>query len=148
MTHLKFAPAVFGRTFNNLVENLMDELPIYNNEWAERKRNWVPVNIQETKDSFEIAIQAPGFSKEDFKISIEDKFLTISGGTKKEEVKESEDKKTVRREFKQYSFKRSFNLGDTVNTENVNANYENGILQVTLAKKEEKKAVLKEISVS
>ena len=99
--------------------------------------NTPAVNIKETADDFILEVAAPGKVKADFMLSLDHDLLTISAEEKKEEV-ETEDNYT-RKEFSFASFKRSFKLPQTVNREEINATYENGILNVTLPKREEDK---------
>ncbi|MEO8147016.1 MAG: Hsp20/alpha crystallin family protein [Bacteroidia bacterium] len=104
----------------------------------ETKLNTIPgVNITEENDKFTVALAAPGLSKEDFKISIEKEVLTISA-EKKEETSEVKPHYS-RKEFSYTNFKRSFNLPETVNTEDVKASYENGVLALNIPKKSEAK---------
>lgn len=104
-----------------------------------------PVNIVETPEAFLLDVVAPGFTKEDFKISANDKSITISA-EKKGETKNETDKQ-VRREFNFRSFKRSFSISEQVDSTKINAKYDNGILKVTLGKKENKQDTPKEIVV-
>lgn len=92
-------------------------------------------NIVEEKDKFIIELAAPGLEKEDFKINVEDKTLSIS--VEKEEKKEEDDNKYTKKEFSYTAFSRSFNLPDTINIEKIEASYKKGILIVHLPKKEE-----------
>lgn len=103
------------------------------------------VNIHETKDAYHLEVLAAGRNKEDFKINADNGFLTISYETK-EETK-NEDYKTVRREFKLQSFKRSFNLDETIDVDNIEAKYENGVLKILLPKKEVVKPAAKQINI-
>lgn len=102
-------------------------------------------NVIETENNFRIDIVAVGFAKENFKVNTEKGLLTIEA--KVEETKADETEKFIRREFKKQSFKRSFQLSDAVNIEEIVATYENGILSLTLPKKEEAKAINKTIAV-
>ena len=102
-------------------------------------------NVIETDNGFKIDIVAVGFTKEDFKVSTEKGLLTIEA--KVEETETGEKQKFIRREFKKQSFKRSFQLSDAVNIDEIVASYENGILSLILPKKEEAKAVNKTIAV-
>ncbi|HLR36517.1 MAG TPA: Hsp20/alpha crystallin family protein [Chitinophagaceae bacterium] len=104
-----------------------------------------PVNVQETEDNFKLEIVAPGMDKADFKIKTEGDILTIS--VEKKEEKKEDSEKHIRREYNYRSFKRSFTLDDDIDQENVAASYENGVLQLTLPKKEEKIVKPKEIAV-
>jgi len=90
-------------------------------------------------------VSAPGRVKEDFQINVEKGQLTV-GFDKKEETK-SEDYKTIRKEFSFKSFKRSFNLDDRIDTDNIQAKYENGVLRLLLPKKEQEKESTKQISI-
>jgi HSP20 family protein len=98
-------------------------------------------NIIETEKAFRIELAAPGLDKKDFLINIENDQLTISVEKEKEEVTENE--KYTRREFGYTSFQRSFNLSEHVNTEDISAAYENGVLAIILPKKEIAETVLK-----
>ncbi len=99
------------------------------------------VNIIETESAFRIELTAPGFEKKDFLINIENNQLKVSIDKEKEAVKKSE--KFTRREFAYASFQRSFRLNKTVDNKNISAAYKNGILTISLTKKEVEKAELK-----
>lgn len=96
------------------------------------------VNIIETPDEFKMEIAAPGLEKADFNISVENNSLVISAQKemKKEETKEN----YTRKEFNYSSFTRSFELPDSISTDQIQAIYENGILNLSLPKKPEAKA--------
>ena len=111
-----------------------------------QKTGSVPVNIHESKDGYHLEFNAAGRNKEEFKVEFEKGLLTISFEAKEAETK-AEDYKTVRREFNIGSFKRSFNVEDNVNVDNIQAKYENGILKVYLPKKEEIAQAGKQINV-
>ena len=92
-------------------------------------------NVKEVKDHYEIEIATPGLKKEEIRVDIDNNILTVSGEHKKEQ---SENKGNYhRREFSYKSFTRSFELPSTVNSDKIDAEYKNGILVVTLPKKEE-----------
>ena len=91
---------------------------------------------------------APGFEKSDFNISVEENLLTIEGRHEQKQVQEEKDKNNwVRREFVQKAFKRSFTLDDKIETANIQASYENGVLTLNLPKKAEVKPTVKQISI-
>jgi HSP20 family protein len=141
MTYVKFnQPAM--KTLDSFLDNLLSEVPaIKGNSF-----NFPQVNISETKDNFELEFNVPGRNKEDFKITVDKNILTVSFD-KKEEVKD-ENKKQIKKEFTLQSFKRTFTLDEKVLPENILAKYENGILVLSLPKKEEVKAEAKQIAVS
>jgi HSP20 family protein len=92
------------------------------------------VNIAESSDKFIIELAAPGLQKENFHVEVEHNRLSISAKT---EFTASEGVRITRREFGYGTFQRVFTLPQTVNTENVSAAYEAGVLRVELPKKEE-----------
>lgn len=93
------------------------------------------VNISEHDTHYSLNVAAPGLTKQDFNISIEDEQLIISAEKKSE--KEETQGKYTRREFNYGSFKRSFHLDDTINREGISAAYEDGVLKLTLPKKDD-----------
>lgn len=97
------------------------------------------VNILETDDAFNIELAAPGLTKEDFEIKIDKHQLTIKVSNQEESEDKDKGPKYRRREFNFSSFTRSFHLPRTVNKDAIDANYENGVLILTLNKKEEAK---------
>ncbi len=95
------------------------------------------VNIIEGKDDFRIEVAAPGLDKKDFKIDVKDNVLFISSEKRQED--EQKDEKIMRREFSYSSFSRSFSLPNTVDTDKISAVHKDGILNITIPKKEEAK---------
>ncbi|MEL7340480.1 MAG: Hsp20/alpha crystallin family protein [Bacteroidota bacterium] len=96
------------------------------------------VNVKEEDDKFLLEVSAPGRNKEDFKLEVNNKILTISSEWK--EANETEEAgKYTRREFRYGSFQRSFTLPNTVDGYHIKAHYENGVLSLTLPKREEAK---------
>jgi len=105
------------------------------------------VNIIENKNGFHVSIAVPGMKKNDFNIDIQGNMLTISA--ENEERKEEKDESFTRKEYNFSSFSRSFTLPDEVNREKIDATYVDGVLKVTLPKKEEAKkaAISKHVAV-
>lgn len=107
------------------------------------------VNITESDDNFKVEVAAPGKAKKDFNIELENDVLTISSEMNDEKETPVENGKFTRREFSYHSFKRAFGLPETVNSEEISANYENGVLTILLPKREEAKVQAKRmISIS
>jgi HSP20 family protein len=97
------------------------------------------VNIRETAENFVVEMAAPGMNKEDFKIELEGNQLLISS-EKKAENKMDEGERYTRKEFSYQSFQRSFTLPkDVVDVDQIQAKYENGVLQLLIPKREEVK---------
>ena len=110
-----------------------------------KHEGYIPaVNVVEAEKSFIIEIAAPGMNKEDFKLKLENNVLTVS--SEKESEKTEETKNYTRKEFMYGAFSRSFTLPKNVETDNINAVYESGILKIDLPKKEEPK-ISKEITI-
>lgn len=100
--------------------------------------SWSPsVDIYENKDSIVLEAELPGLSAENVDISIDNNVLTLHGERKFEKKDEGDNFHRVERSYG--SFTRSFTLPPTVSSENVEANFENGLLRVQLLKKEEAK---------
>ena len=112
---------------------------IFKPDWfggMENLRSHVPaVNIKENEKDFELELVVPGRKKDDFTIEVDKNVLTISSEVKSEESKVEEN--YTRREFSFSSFKRAFTLPDTVNIDHIDAAYDNGVLKLTLPKREE-----------
>ena len=100
------------------------------------RSSWHPsVDIFENKDSIVLEAELPGLSPENVDISIDNNVLTLHGERKFEKKDEGDNFHRVERSYG--SFTRSFTLPPTVSSENVDANFENGVLRVQLSKKEE-----------
>lgn len=95
------------------------------------------VNIKESETEFAVELAAPGKKKEDFNIEVDDNVLTISAEAKNEREEKDEKGRYTRREFSYSSFKRAFTLPETVNEADIKASYEDGVLYITLPKREE-----------
>lgn len=126
------------KNFQPSVSGLINEF--FNNDWIDRIDNQRFIdlpksNIIELEKSYKIEMMAPGFKKEDFNISVEDNMLVIS--VEKEEKKEETTDNLVYHEFSVSNFKRSFRLSKNVDTNDIEANYQDGILEVVIPKKEE-----------
>ena len=125
-------PSVFDRFFAN------DLFDWSNRNYSETDTTLPSVNIKESTDEFEVELAAPGFEKKDFNIELNHDLLTISS-EKKVENETKEGQQFARREFSYQSFSRSFTLPNTADGDKIKARYENGILRVSIPKKEEAK---------
>ena len=111
------------------------------NEWfdngntLERTFKVPAVNITEHKNEFLVSLAAPGLKKDDFKIDVEGNILTVS--SQQEENKEENEKTYTRKEYSYSSFSRSFTLPDEISKEKIDAKYEDGVLKISLPRKEE-----------
>ena len=144
MTLVNVKPTVNG--YDSLLDQVFNGFPGISDRFGADKLRFPATNIHENADSYELELNVPGRNKEDFKIAIDKNLLTVSFEQEKKE--NTEGSKTLRREFSFESFKRTFTLSDSIDINNINAKYENGLLKISLAKKEEVKPVVKQISVS
>ncbi len=128
----------------------------FNHDWADWSRNnysdpntTLPsVNVKETDDLFEVEMAVPGMTKDDFKVELNDNYLTISAETKTEDESKTDEKYT-RREFCYKSFSRSFTLPELVETNKIEAKYDEGILRLSIPKREEAKPkAIRQIEIS
>lgn len=133
--------------------NLFNSLPsMFNDDFFPRDLfNWglsnnsntgttIPaVNIKETVNAFEVEMAAPGMTKKDFRIELENNVLTITS-EKDVQHEEKDGEKYSRREFSYQSFQRTFTLPkEVVDEDKIEAKYENGVLHLVIPKKEEAK---------
>jgi len=99
-------------------------------------------NIHENEKSYQVELMVPGFKKDDFSINIENDVMTISAH-KEEKNEEKEGKKVVFSEYKVEDFERSFSLSKDVDSNSIDASYDNGILHLDIPKKKE--AIVKKL---
>jgi HSP20 family protein len=137
----------FPSFFDNFFEgNLADWTSL---NFAGENSTLPAVNVKETENDFQLEVAAPGMKKEDFKINYNKGRLIISS-EKEAEHEEKEGEQFARREFCYQSFRRSFNVSEeVVDADKIQAKYKDGILHVTLPKREEfKPKPAKEIKIS
>lgn len=136
-----YFPSFFDRFFNN---ELMD----WNlSNFSSTNTSLPAVNVKENENEFLIEVAAPGMDKKDFNIKFHNNVLTVS--SEKKDEKEEKNEKFTRKEFSYQSFQRSFTVAENaVDSEKITAGYSNGILRITLPKREEvKPKPLKEIKI-
>jgi HSP20 family protein len=135
------------RTFPRHISNMAkvkDADSIFDDDFFEDHSQIPAMNIKEHKQNFEIEVAVPGFTKEDFEVSIEGNILNISGEASNKEEETEED--YTRQEFNYRSFERSLTLPETIDLgQDIKASYENGILKLNLFKKELTKEIPKKV---
>lgn len=121
-------------TFNNIFNEILNDDFFTPRTIGEQLP---PVNIKQTDTDFAIELAIPGLGKEDIKISVDKDLLTISSEKENKTEEKDEQGTYTRKEFSYQSFKRSFTLPESVDTEKIDAKFENGVLFLSLPKKEE-----------
>ncbi len=121
--------------FNDFFDK--DLLNWSNKHFSDTNTTLPAVNIKEDDNGFEVEMAVPGMTKKDFKINLENNTLCISSEKKMED--EKSEGNYSRKEFSYQSFSRSFALPESADDGKINAKYENGILYVSIPKKEEAK---------
>ena len=129
---------------NDSLKSFLSTDDFFNNDFFDEDGLMPAMNVKEHENDFEIEFAAPGFSKKDFEVTIDDNILNVCGEKKVEKEEKEED--YTRKEFNYNSFKRSLTLPKTVNADqDIKATYKNGILKLNLLKKEEAKAQSKKV---
>ena len=98
-------------------------------------------DVREDKDSYELQMSLPGIDKKDIKASLKDGYMTINASTAKSSDEKDKDLHYIRRERYQGSVSRTFYVGEAVKEEDIKARFENGILTLTVPKKDEEPKV-------
>ncbi len=115
----------------------------------ETRQSMPAINIAENMADFKVEIAFPGVRKEDFELDVVENILTVLVKGKEAEIEKKEDSNLVysKKEFSFVSFNKQFTLPETANISSITAEHSNGILYVTIPKKEEVKIEPKKISV-
>ncbi|MDR9415399.1 MAG: Hsp20/alpha crystallin family protein [Gracilimonas sp.] len=128
---------------NKRFSDILDEF--FNDSLKYRNDSFVPsVDISETDETFEVSVALPGMNKDDINVDLDNGRLTISGERKFEKEENGKNYHRVESGFGKFS--RSFQLPDTIDQESIEAKYDNGVLNITVNKSEEK--VKKQIKIS
>ncbi|MHA6248222.1 Hsp20/alpha crystallin family protein [Pontibacter sp. CAU 1760] len=138
--------SIFSDLFADVDRMFDNDMFLMPMPWKRMSERSVPaVNIKDNQKEYQIEIAAPGMKKEDFNVDMENGRLTIS--SHKEEEKNEDKENYHRREYNYSSFSRSFNLPENVKPEDVKAQYTDGILRLTVPKKEEQEKPKKRIKI-
>lgn len=133
-------PSVFGE---NLFDDFMDfpfdsfwnrKNPLY----GKHAKNMMKTDVRKTDDSYELDIDLPGFKKDEITAKLEDGYLTVSASKGLDKDKQDKKGNYIRRERYAGAMSRSFYIGDSITQDEIKAKYENGILQLSIPKKDAK----------
>jgi len=144
MTRLIGKPKDIG---NRLLDPLLEDFFAVPSVIDRRQEYFVPrANIAETEESLVFTFEVPGMNKDDIKVMVSDRVLTVSG--KRELHNNVKEGRTIREEIRTGQFERQFSLPDSVRTDSIKADYKNGILVISLDKKDEVKPREIEVKIS
>ena len=139
-----YLPSVFG-------ENMMDVFDDFDRNffrgftrpehvlYGRNAQNMMKTDVKETDEGYEVDVDLPGFKKEEIKLNLENGYLTIATEKALEKKQESKKGKVLRQERYSGTMQRSFYVGENVTEEDIKAKYENGVLSLTIPKKEQQK---------
>lgn len=138
--HGKWLPSreEFLTPVDTLIDRFFNEaMPAFGNEFGVEffgNNSYPKVDVIDHPDHISIEAEIPGLSKDDVSVDLEERVLTITG-SKREDALES-DARYIRKELKRSSFKRSFKLGENMNVKKIEADFNNGLLNITVPKSE------------
>lgn len=134
------------KNFDGIMKDIFNEIPAtFGKTFREDVLGFPPVNIAESVNAYLLEVSAPGMEKTDFTIKLDGTLLVISAAKKEEATDTSLNR--IRKEFSYKGFKRSFTLDEKIEVANIEAKYENGVLKLTLPKKEETKPASQQITI-
>ena len=123
---------------DTLIDRFFNEaMPAFGNEFGVEffgNNSYPKVDVTDHDDKIMIQAEIPGLSKQDVSVDLEENMLTITGG--KRQDAEADGARYIRKELKRSSFKRTFKLGDNMNVKKIKADFENGLLNITVPKRE------------
>lgn len=133
-------PSIFGE---NLFDNWMDDFDRYfwNNTsplYGKHTKNMMKTDVREHDNGYELDIDLPGFKKDEIQVQLEDGYLTVSAAKGLDKDQKDKKGRYIRQERYAGAMQRSFYVGDAVIQEDVKAKYENGILSLSIPKKDAK----------
>ena len=129
-------PSVFGENLFDDFFSFPDLRNVDKKLYGKRAGHMMKTDIREHDDRYELCVDLPGFSKEDVHLSLDNGFLLVNAEKAMNNDEKDKDGKVIRRERYSGSMQRNFYVGDLVTEEDVKAAYENGVLTITVPKKD------------
>ena len=135
-------PSIFGE---NLFDDFFDDVPFFDNRaenqiekklYGRHAHNVMKTDIKETDDNYELIVDLPGFKKDEITMKLENGTLTVSAAKGLDKDEEKKDGKYIRKERYAGAMSRSFFVGEDLTQEDIKAKYEDGILKLSVPKKE------------
>lgn len=135
-------PSFFGENlFDEMFHDAFDMTPAFrrhNPLYGKRAANLMKTDVRETKDSYEIFVDLPGYKKEEVQLDLQDGYLTISASRGVDREQKDDDGHYIRQERYTGQCSRSFFIGEEIQPDQVHASFEDGILKITMPKSEAK----------
>lgn len=136
-------PVIFGENlFDDLFDDAFSMRPLYdvnNALYGEHAKAVMKTDVKELDNGYEVAVDLPGFKKEDVKVDLKDGYLTISASKGLDKNEEDNQGRYIRQERYTGQCSRSFYVGENVQPKDVHASFEDGILKLTLPKAAQQK---------
>ena len=136
-------PSIFGESlfddfFTPFYYDDKDEKKAEKKLYGHRAQNLLKTDIKETKEGYELIIDVPGFKKDEINAQLDNGYLTISASKGLDKEEKNKEGKYIRKERYAGAMSRSFYVGDEVTQADIKARYEDGILRLSVPKKEKK----------
>ena len=133
-------PSIFGEDlFNDWMDFSFPQVPDVDKElYGKHAKNMMKTDVKETEEGYEVAIDLPGFKKDEVKIHLDNGYLTIAAAKGLDKDEQDKKGKYIRRERYAGSMSRSFYVGEGVKQSDVQAKYEDGILRLDIPKPDKK----------
>lgn len=135
-------PSIFGESlFDEMFDDAFDMMPVFSRRnplYGKHAKNLMKTDVRETKDSYELDIDLPGFKKDEIQVDLKEGYLTISAAKGLDKDEKDKEGRYIRQERYTGQCSRSFYVGDSVKPEDVRAKFEDGILRLSMPKAEAK----------
>ena len=132
-------PSIFGETLFDNFFNDPWEHSLFNGRdplYGKHAKNMMKTDVRETEESYEVDIDLPGFNKDEISVKLENGYMTVSAAKGLDKEEKDDKGRYIRQERYAGSMTRSFYVGETLKTEDIKAKYENGILKLSMPKKQ------------
>ena len=143
-------PSIFGENlFDDMWDDVFDSMSAFNRRnplYGKHGKNMMKTDVRETDNSYELDIDLPGFKKDEVKVDLKNGYLTISASKSLDKTGEKKNERYIRRERYSGQMARSFYVGD-VKEEDIEAQLDNGILEIKLPKENKEKKNTKRIEI-
>ncbi len=130
-----FGESLFDRFFDDSLEK--EFFGTHNPLYGKHAKNLMKTNVKDVNDHYEVAVDLPGFQKDEVNVELENGYLTISAAKGLDKDQKDDEGHYIRQERYSGSCSRSFYVGD-IQPEDIHAKYEDGILKLTLPKADQK----------